>query len=181
MFQRLLPFFLVAAHGTLWAVSALTLGKLTTPYPTHFDAGGQPDAWSDGSWWLLPLIGLFVAIIFFLVVPLVRRLAATSPQWVNMPRKRDWVALPLDGRLRSLRAAEGLVLGVALFTNLFLVSVVLDSYAIATGVQTSMSMMKIGVIIATMAVWTVLSVLRIRQAVGDEVRLARKNAETTPS
>jgi len=177
MFQRLLPFFLVAAHGTLWAVSALTLGKLATPYPTHFDASGQPDAWTEGAWWLLPLIGLFVAVFFALVVPLARRLATTSPEWVNMPRKRDWVKLPLEGRLRSLRAAEGLVLGVALFTNLFLVSVVLDSYAIATGVQASMSMPKIIVIVATMIIWTILSLLRIRQAVSDEVRAARKAAE----
>lgn len=180
MFQRILPLLLVAAHVALWAAAYLTLGALVGPYPVHFDASGRPDAWSDAGWWLHPVMALGVSALLVGATVLARRLAVHSPAWVNIPRKADWVKLPLEGRLRALRALEGLVFGLALFVNLLFVSITLDTYGVATGVQPGLSVTKLVVVLACLLVWLVLSVLRVRQAVGDEVRLQRKAAEDTP-
>jgi hypothetical protein len=174
MFQRLLPILLLIAHVSLWAAAILTLGKLEGPYPTHFDLQGQPDAWSEAGWWLYPLLTAAISGVLIGAVWLGRRLARTSPEWVNMPRKRDWVALSVEARLRSFKAAEGLVFGFAVFLNLLCISLVLDTYGVATGVQPGLSVTKMVLVLVCMAVWLVLSLLRIRQAVGDEVRHARR-------
>lgn len=174
MFQRILPLLLLVAHVALWAAAYLTLGKLVGPYPVHFDVSGQPDRWSEAGWWLHPVLALAVSLLLVGAVRLARRLAVKSPHWVNIPRKADWVKLPVEGRLRALRALEGLVFGLALFVNLLFVSITLDTYGVATGVQAGLSVTKLVVVFLCLVVWLVLSVLRVRQAVGDEVRLSRQ-------
>lgn len=177
MFQRILPLLLLVAHVALWAAAYLTLGKIVGPYPVHFDASGRPDGWTDVGWWLHPVMALGISLLLSGTVPLARRLAVKSPQWVNIPRKADWLKLPVEARLRSLRAAEGLVWGFTLFVNLLFISITLDTYGVATGVQPGLSVAKLLVVLACLAVWLVLSILRVRQAVGDEVRLQRRPAE----
>lgn len=176
MFQLLLAPLLALAHIGLWVSAAMTLGTFQGRWPAHFGADGQPDAWTAGPWWFLPLIATAMTALFIGALFLARRLARTSPQWVNLPRKRDWLALPADARLRALRPAEGLLLGFALFMNLTFVSITLDSYAIARGAQAAMSMAKVITILVCMAIWLVLSIIRIRQAIGDEVRAQRQAA-----
>ena len=174
MFQLMLVPLLVLAHVALWVVSALTLGALERPWPSHFGLDGKPDAWTDSHWWLVPAIATVMTALLVGGLFLGRRLARTSPQWVNLPRKKDWLALAPDARLRAMRPAEGLLLGFALFMNLAFVSITLDTYAIARGAQGAMSMAKVITILVCMIVWLVLSIVRIRQAIGDEVRAARQ-------
>ena len=176
MFQRMLPVLLALAHVALWAAAFTTLGTLEGPYPTHFDLEGRPNAWTDAGWWLLPLIGLGITAVLLGAVMLGRRLVVSSPQWVNMPKKYEWVRLPVEARLRSFKAATALVFGFAVFVNLMLVSVTLDTYAVARGAQEGISVAKMVLVLVCLAVWLVLSVLRIRQVVREEVRLARESS-----
>jgi len=105
-----------------------------------------------------------------------RRLRGTHPQWLNLPGKGDWLKLAVDARLRALKPAEGLLLGLAVFMNLTFISFTLDTFAVATAARASLSTAKLVLVIACMLVWLVLSIIRIRQAIGDEVRLARQAA-----
>lgn len=181
MFQRILPVLVLVAHIALWVAAALTLGKLEGPYPDHFDIHGQPDSWTDAGWWLLPLIAAIMTAFLFGMLLLARRLAIRHPAWVNIPRKADWLKLPPEARLRSLKALEGLLLGVTLFLNLIFVSITLDTFGVATGRQPGLSTTKLVIVLVCLAVWLVLSVIRIRQAVGDEVRAQRQRDAAPPS
>ena len=173
MFQRFLPILLAAAHAALWGVAAMTLRNLET-HPDHFDIAGRPDSWTTDSWWTMPLVALAMTGLLVGALFMSRRLVVTSPQWVNLPRKRDWLALSPEARLRAFKPAEGLLLGAAVFMNLIFISLTLDTYAVATGAATTLSPMKLILVFACLVVWLVLSVMRIRQAIGDEVRAARQ-------
>ena len=142
-------------------------------YPDHFDIAGKPDGWTDIGWWFLPLLALGMTLVLISAVFLARHLTVTSPRWVNLPRKLDWLKLPVAARLRALKPAEGLLLGLAVFMNLTFISIMLDTYAIATGAKASLSTAKLIMVLVCMLVWLVLSVIRICQAIGDEVRAAR--------
>jgi len=178
MFQRFLPILLAIAHLALWVAAFMTIRTLEL-YPDHFDIAGKPDSWTDLGWWFLPSIALGMTLLFIGALLLSRRLAETSPQWVNLPRKQDWLKLPVDARLRAFKPAEGLLLGFAVFMNLTFISITLDTYAVATGAQPSLSLAKLVVVLVCMAVWLVLSIIRIRQAIGDEVRAARMAASAS--
>jgi len=173
MFQRFLPYLLAAAHLSLWGAGAMTLRTIEV-FPDHFDLAGKPDAWTTGPWWVMPLLALALTLVLLGALLLARRLTLTSPQWVNLPRKLDWLALPPDARLRAFKPAEGLLLGLATFMNLTFISIVLDSYAVASGAKTGLSSAKLIVVLVCMLVWLALSIVRIRQAIGDEVRAARR-------
>jgi|GEM_PF-5180496 len=180
MFQRFLPVLLVVAHLALWTAAFLTLRNVAL-YPDHFNIAGKPDSWTDMGWWLLPLIALGMTLLLVGAVFLSRRLAVTSPQWVNLPRKLDWLELPVEARLRAFKPAEGLLLGLAVFMNLTFISITLDTYAIASGAQASLSTAKLVLVLACMVVWLVLSIIRIRQAIGDEVRALRQAQASEPT
>ncbi len=171
MFQRFLPILLVAAHAALWGAAAMTLRTLDA-LPDH-DAA-RPDSGSSGPWWTMPLAALAMTCLLVGVLFWSRRLVVTSPQWVNLPRKRDWLALAAEARLRAFKPAEGLLLGAAVFMNLVFISLTLDTYAVATGVTAAISPVKLVLVLVCLVVWLVLSIMRIRQAIGEEVRAARQ-------
>lgn len=175
MFQRFLPILLVVAHLALWGAAIMTIRNLEL-YPDHYDGAGGPNSWTSAGWWLLPLLALGLTLLLVAALMLARSLTVTRPQWVNLPRKRDWLKLLVDARLRALKPAEGLLLGLAVFMNLTFISFTLDTYAVATAAKASLSTAKLVLVVACMLVWLVLSIIRIRQAIGDEVRLARQSA-----
>lgn len=177
MFQRFLPILLAAAHAALWGVGAMTIRNIEF-YPDHFDIAGRPDSWSGGAWWTMPLVALAMTGFLVGALFLSRRLVVKSPQWINLPRKRDWLTLTPEARLRAFKPAEGLLLGSAVFMNLIFISLLLDTYAVATGAAATLSPVKLILVLVCLLVWLVLSVMRIRQAIGDEVRAAR---QATPS
>lgn len=76
----------------MFAFAATTYASLPERFPTHFDASGQPDGWSDKSplsVLMLPLVGLGCAALMYGCVYFIRR----RPDLVNVPGKvpfRDW-------------------------------------------------------------------------------------------
>lgn len=175
-FRRFFPVLALASNVALWVVATVTLGRIEGPYPTGFDAAGQPDRFAEGDFWLFPLVGLFLLLFAIFVVAGSHRLAVVRPALVNVPRKRDWLRLPTPNRLRALEPLSSLVYGLALFANLLFVSVTLDTYGVATGALTRLPETKLLVAVGGVILWIVLSMLRFRQAVGDEVRAARRAA-----
>lgn len=152
----------------------MTIRKLEF-FPDHFDASGNPDNWTSAGWWTLPLLALAVTAFIVAILFLTRKLVISRPKWVNMPRKRDWLALAPAARLRAFKPAEGMLLGAAVFMNLIFVSSMLDTYAVASGARTTLSPVKLILVVACLVVWLILSVVRIRQAIGDEARAARQS------
>jgi len=173
-FSRLVPLLALIAQLVLWVVATTTLGAIAGPYPTHFDAAGRPDKFSEGEHWILPVMGLVMILTAILVAAGSRRLAVSHPGFVNIPRKIHWMRLPVENRLRALEPLSSLMYGLALFANLLFISVVLDIYSVATGAMTRLPETKVLIAVGGMIVWIVLSMLRLKQAVGDEVRLVRR-------
>ncbi len=173
-FSRLVPLLALIAQVVLWVVATTTIGSIEGPYPTHFDASGQPDKFGEGNHWILPVVGLAMILTAIFVVAGSRRLAVSHPGFVNIPRKIHWMRLPVENRLRALEPLSSLAYGLALFANLLFISVVLDIYSVATGAMTRLPETKVFIAVGGMIVWIVLSMLRLKQAVGDEVRLVRR-------
>lgn len=87
---------LLAGAAVLWP-------QVPDRIPTHFGAGGQPDAWGPRSlavWFGLPLVALALAA----VIEGSARWVRTRPEspMVNLPRKAEVLALPEEPRARAL-------------------------------------------------------------------------------
>jgi hypothetical protein len=173
-FPRLVPLLALLSQIALWVVAATTLGRLEGPYPTQFDVNGQPTAFGEGGFWVLPLVGFALLLTAILVVAGSRRLAVTHPRLVNVPRKRDWMRLPPDRRLATLEPISSLVYGLALFANLLFITVVGDMHAVATGALTEIPQSKALFAIGGIILWIALSMLRMRLTIIEEVRRVRR-------
>lgn len=174
LFVKLFPLLALLAHIGLWVVAMTTLGGLEGPYPAQFDLEGNPTRFTEGGAWIMPAIGLFILFMAVFVVSVTRRLAVARPGVVNVPRKREWLQLPEEARLRVLEPVSSLLYGIALFTNLMLISFVFDSFAIATGQSVAMPASRLWVAILGIAVLIVLSYVQIRRKIGDEARALRR-------
>lgn len=176
-FVRLFPVLAVVAHGALWFVAMTTLGRLEGPYPTKFDAAGHPSHYSEGGAWILPVLGLFVLVMALGVAALGRYLAVKRPEIVNLPRKREWLKLPVEARLRVMAPVKTLLYGIALFTNLLMLSIVIDTYAVAIGQATSLPTTRLYLAVGGILILIALSWVQIRRKVGDELRVMRRDAQ----
>jgi len=174
IFPRLLPLFALIAHIALWVMAATTLGRL--------DATTQPSTFGQGDFWVLPAVGLVLILSAILVVAGSRRLAVTHPGFVNVPRKRDWMRLPVASRLATLEPVASLVYGLAFFANLLFIAVVVDMHAVATGVLTEMPQSKALLAVIGLMAWIALSMLRMRQTDLEEVkRIQRSDVDALQS
>jgi uncharacterized membrane protein len=95
--------------GSLWAYP-----RLPEQIPMHFALSGEPDRWearSPVSWFLLPTIGLVMA----LVLHAMSVYGARRPQVWNLPEKRKFLALhppdqaPIIARMQHFMAQVGVV------------------------------------------------------------------------
>jgi hypothetical protein len=171
---KLFPLFALLAHIALWVVALTTVGRLEGPYPTGFDAQGNPTTLTEGGAWILPAVGLFILFMAVFVVAVTRRLSEVRPAVVNIPRKRDWVQLPTDARLRVLEPWNSLLYGIALFANLMLISFVFDTFAVATRQAVSMPESRLWIALIGIVVLIALSYLQLRRRIGDELRAMRR-------
>ena len=120
-FSRALLWFSAAA----FAVGAAVLWPdLPARIPTHFDAVGQPDAWSETSvlfWFGLPVLAIGLGGLMDWSAQAIRR-RPESPL-VNLPYKRQILALPAGQRSRVLgwQASAMCLSGVAVVASLALV------------------------------------------------------------
>ena len=129
---RLLNLALVAA---LLAVSIWAYPQLPDRIPTHFGAGGDPDAWSDrtvAAWFLLPGVSVFVTLLLLFVGELVGR----RPQYVNMPAKARLLELPPEEQRPILRRVQLFVYQLNALMLVILSAIQLGSWRAAQNLST---------------------------------------------
>ncbi|MFO0744616.1 MAG: hypothetical protein U1F43_02945 [Myxococcota bacterium] len=173
-FIGLVPIFAVLAAIAVWVLSALLLEPLPGPIPIHFDTAGNPNG--SGPWWILAALGTGLLLAMAGAVALTRRLARTSPQWINLPAKAAFVALPADARLRIVGRVGQLLIGFALILNLVLLTLVRDTYRIAQRELATLPLWKLGLLVGLAVVWVVVGILRVRNAIRSETASAASAA-----
>ena len=165
-FLALIPVFLTIAVIGAWVLAAITLASLEHEFPTSFHADGTPRAWADPTyWWVGPAIGTMLSLFLAGALVLVRRFARTSPQYINVPAKRLFVALPVEKRLAILPRIDQLVLGFALILHFVLLAIIRDTGRMARHELTAISAWKLFVLLGLAFVWVVVGILRIRNAI----------------
>jgi len=91
----------------LWGEAVLLYPVLPERIPIHFDGAGTPDRFVDRSplhWYLLPVIATVLALVVAYGLPArIRRMAASGSAYLNVPRKKDFLRLPPDARVRAIR------------------------------------------------------------------------------
>jgi len=102
----------------------------------HFDFAGRPDSFVDKSvvaWFLLPVFASVMNVGLSLLSPMIQWMALKHPEFVNMPRKEQWLKLDSQARLRTLqpvframRVLQFIVMALFLF-------IVVSSAKVASG------------------------------------------------
>ncbi len=104
----------------VWALAAAAWPQLPARVPIHFDLAGRPDGWAARSalwWFLLPAFATTIGVVMGWLLPRwMLAMARANSRWLNMPRKAEFMALPLAARERAVQAPvdwlRALVVGV---------------------------------------------------------------------
>ncbi len=98
----------VMAMVVVWAIAAVAWPDLPPRIPIHFDLAGVADGWTDTSllaWFALPAFATGLGVVFGWLLPWwMLRLARANSPWLNVPRKQQFRALPLEARERAMQA-----------------------------------------------------------------------------
>jgi len=109
----------------VWALAAAAWPQLPARVPIHFDLSGRPDGWAARSawwWFLLPALATTIgAMMGWLLPRWMVAMARANSRWLNMPRKAEFMALPVAARERAVHAPlawlSALVVGVQALTG----------------------------------------------------------------
>ena len=130
-------------HGASWLVlvgiwlSAIEAWPtLPAKFPIHFDFAGRPDSFVDKSlvaWFLLPVFASVMNTGLSLLEPMIRWMALKHPEFVNMPRKAQWLKLDSQARLRTLEPVFGAMRVLQLLVMALFLFIVVSSVKVASG------------------------------------------------
>jgi uncharacterized membrane protein len=113
LLTRLLLTSTILVVVALLAFSASVYADLPARIPTHFDAAGIPDGFGARSnWWILPTISVASATLLIGVALLLPR----RPDLLNLPSKREILALPRAAQIAVVRQAQPGLLMLGLMT-----------------------------------------------------------------
>lgn len=148
-------------------------GGLPERVPTHFNARGLPDAWSPKSfmsWFLLPTIAVLTVGIMYLSMWAVRR----RPVLLNIPQKKEFLALSPEDQAPVIREVTGLLELVTLVTLLILCSIQLATYRAAFGLSVRGLMLGVlGISVAGLPALTIVLLVRTQSAINAARRRAK--------
>jgi hypothetical protein len=132
--RKLLLVLAVLAFVAVWGVALAAWPSLPERIPVHFDLHGRPDRAGDKAEWLvLPVVSTLLTGLFVVLSRGTQWLATRHPEWVNVPRKKQFLALSPEARARVLEPLATLGLVQSAVVNLLFVWILLGSYAVATG------------------------------------------------
>lgn len=112
----------VAVVGA-FVFAAVTAMQLPARYPSHFNAAGQPDRWSEAGgeeWYFMPIFALGMAA---LMVALALVLPRIPMGLVNIPRKEQFLRLSLAERTPIMQYLIRFLLWLSLADTLLFVSI----------------------------------------------------------
>ena len=85
------------------------------------------------AWFLLPVFASVMNTGLSLLAPMIRWMALKHPEFVNMPRKAQWLKLDTQARLRTLKPVFGAMRGLQLLVMALFLFIVVSSVKVASG------------------------------------------------
>jgi uncharacterized membrane protein len=120
----------------IWLSAIEGWPTLPAKFPIHFDFVGRPDSFVDKSmvaWFLLPVFASVMNTGLSLLAPMIRWMALKHPEFVNMPRKAQWLKLDSQARLRTLEPVFGAMCVLQLLVMGLFLFIVVSSVKVASG------------------------------------------------
>ena len=120
----------------IWLSAIEAWPTLPAKFPIHFDFTGRPDSFVDKSlvaWFLLPVFASVMNTGLSLLEPMIRWMALKHPEFVNMPRKAQWLKLDSQARLRTLKPVFGAMRVLQLLVMALFLFIVVSSVKVASG------------------------------------------------
>ena len=175
----------ILALLAVWILAAAIWPRLPESIPVHFGPGGLPDRWgarSASQWFVLPAIPTAMAVLLAAADALVRFLARYRPLLVNVPRKKEFAALPEEARLQALLPVRALCWGAAAPVAVMFGYILWATYAAAVGGAIS----GVGFVVATVVsvggvfAWTAVCLVAAAAAVREETGRAGGGEVNSP-
>ncbi len=105
----------LAALAVVWTLAIAWWPTLPARIPLHFDGAVRPDRWGPRSqWFLLPTIATLAIGLVGIIVGGLPSLIRHYPGLVNTPRKKQWLALDAEARIRCMQPMRWLLAGTGL-------------------------------------------------------------------
>ncbi len=144
--------------------------------PTHFGIDGQPDAWSERSFWswfLLPIIAVTLALSMYWV----RWVLPRRPGWVSFPSRRRLTDFPEAARGPVLEMVSGFLALVQTHLLVIFTLIQLATYRTALGGDSQGAMILV-LLLAMLGspFFLVVFFLRYQRAMAETERLAAGEA-----
>lgn len=171
----------VLSLAAVWIVAAVIWPKLPERIPVHFGLDGAPDRFGDksvGNWYGLPAVVTAFALFFFGIERLVLLLARRRPGSVNVPRKKEFVALPEGARVRAFRPMTALMRGTLAPVALVFTFILCATYVAATGGSVQGATFLVGTFggVAAALAWTAVCLVALARAIRGETARAASGA-----
>ena len=101
--------------------------------PMHFTMAGRPDRW-DGRGAIMVLFVLAIAMtaVLYLIIGFTSRMGK-NPRYLNIPRKREFLALPEEKRAAYWAVYKEFFAALAVSVNLLFYLIIRGTVGIATG------------------------------------------------
>ena len=85
------------------------------------------------AWFLLPVFATVMNVGLSLLSPMIQWMALKHPEFVNMPRKAQWLKLDSQARLRTLKPVFGAMRVLQLLVMALFLFIVVSSAKVASG------------------------------------------------
>lgn len=129
--------FAAGSLMTCWGAALWLYPDLPAQFPVHFALDGTPDRFvptTPGEWYLLPTLATVLNLLFAWVLPWwIRRLAARNSQFLNLPDKARFAALPAESRVRAVTPMLGLLQALAAEITLLFAGILWGTAKVAAG------------------------------------------------
>jgi uncharacterized membrane protein len=161
----------------VWLLAAFAWSDLPDRVPIHFDAAGRPDGWVARSafWWFaLPALATTFGLLLGVALPRwMVAMARANSRWLNVPRKAEFMALPIDARERAIRAPMAWLVLLACLLQALVGWIVFGSARVATGAWATLPAPASFVMIAAVLACAIGLAVAGSRAVRREVESAR--------
>ena len=120
----------------IWFAAFQEWPALPAKFPMHFDLAGRPDSFVDKSvvaWFLLPVFATVLNVGLSFLPPMIRWMTLKHPEFVNMPRKEQWLKLDSSARLRTVEPVLSAMRVLQLLVMLLFLFIVVSSAKVASG------------------------------------------------
>ena len=180
---------LLASVATLvgaWALAYILWPDLPAKVPVHFDGSGRPDRWASPTflnWFALPLVTLFLTALMVAISISVRGWMRRGkfPRLMSVPRKKEFLKLPDDARVRAFRPMYALLWATPAPLNAAFIYAVWGSYSVAMFQWQTVPMWPLFAALGGVLVVTLWGVLALRSAVIREVERLGPGDDGAPS